>query len=175
MQNIDDVFQEAFTCHNNGNIEDAKKGYEKVLAVSPEHPSALHLLGLINFDRDNNSEEALRLIKKSIELSPNEFIWLFNYGKILSENDQFEMSISVFQKALSINPESYEVRTALADLYYKTEQFREALKLYYKILCDNPGDSEIGMKYVSTMEKKKKKREAENFLAWFYQSINLKE
>ena len=172
MQNIDDVFQEAFTYHNNGNIDEAIKGYKKVLAVNPDHPSALHLLGLISFDKDNSSQEALRLIKKSIELSPNEFIWLFNYGKILSKNNRFELSISVYEKALSINPDSYETQTALAGLYHKTDQFHEALKLYYRILCDNPYDSDIGMKYASTMEAVGKKNESENFLAWFHQSAS---
>ena len=191
--NIDDIFQQAFADHNNGNLKEAADGYQKVLSVEPDHPSALHLLGLIEFDR-GNYEKSMPLVEKSLDLAPNELQWLLNYGKLLSKVGKYELSISAYQKALSIDPDCLDARMALIDLYcrlgefqkalfldpdcifakialgdhyYDRGNFTEALKVYYNILCDNFNETGISDKYVNTLKAMGKLEEADRFMTRF--------
>lgn len=150
MADIDDIFQQAFADHNNGNLKEAADGYQKVLSVDPDHPSALHLLGLIEFDR-GNYEKSMPLVEKSLDLAPNELQWLLNYGKLLSKVGKYELSISAYQKALSIDPDCLDARMSLGDIYYGSGTYKEALKIYYRLLCENPDDATVRTKYKSVM------------------------
>ncbi len=166
MADIDDIFQQAFADHENGKLQEAADGYQKVLSVEPDHPSALHLLGLIEFDR-GNYETAIPLVEKSLELAPNEFQWILNYGMIMKMVGNYEISIACYQKALSMDPGCLDAQNALADVYQKSEKFTEALKIYYNLLCDNPRDREVGYKYADTMKAMGRLEEADRFLSWF--------
>ena len=193
MANTDDIFQQAFADHQNGQIEKAADGYRKVLSADSDHPSALHLLGVIEFDLGNH-EKAISLVERSLELAPNELQWLLNYGKFLSKAGKYELSVSAYQKALLIDPDCLDARIALIDLYcslgefhkalfldpdcifakialadnyYEKGNFIEALKVYYNILCDNLNETGISDKYVNTLKAMGKLEEADRFLARF--------
>jgi FkbM family methyltransferase len=148
--NIDDIFQQAFADHQNGQIEKAADGYKRVLSAESDHPSALHLLGLIELDLGNH-EKAILLVERSLELAPNELQWLLNYGKLLSKMGKYELSISAYQKALSIDPDCLDARISLGDIYYGSGIYKEALKIYYRLLCENPDDATVRTKYESVM------------------------
>lgn len=190
--NVDSIFQEAFADQQDGKFQEAAEGYRNVLSSEPDHPSALHLLGLIEFDW-KNYEAAIPLVEKSLELAPDEFQWILNYGMIMKTVGNYETSIAYYQKALSmdpgcldaktaltdlysrlgefhkalsINPECVAAKIALADRYYESGEFTEALKVYYGILCDNLDEPGICGKYVNTMKAMGKVEEGERFLRW---------
>lgn len=50
MIEINEMFQQAFANYKYKNIQKAAEGYQQVLSVEPNHPSVLHLLGVIEFD-----------------------------------------------------------------------------------------------------------------------------
>lgn len=50
MKDINEIFQQGFTAHKNGSLEEAADQYQKILSIDPEHPSAMHLLDLIEFE-----------------------------------------------------------------------------------------------------------------------------
>jgi len=162
MKNIKEIFQQGFTAHKNGSLEEAADQYQKVLSIDPENPSALHLLGLIEFDR-KNYESAIPLVEKSLTLSPKDLQWLLNYGKIMETMGRYELSISSYEKALLVDPNCHDAKIALADIFYKSGRFTEASKLYYKILCDNPNDRAIGIKYTNTLKAMGNPEQADQF------------
>ena len=165
MTQVDDIFQKAFSDHENRKFQEAADGYQKVLSMDPDHASTLHLLGLIEFDR-KNYETAIPLIEKSLDLAPDEFQWILNYGMIMKMVGSHEISIACYQKALSKDPGCIDAQKALADVYQKSEKFTEALKIYYNLLCDNPRDREVGCKYADTMKAMGRLEEADRFLRW---------
>jgi len=52
-----------------GNLQLAEKFFNDALMVSPRHPDAIHLLGVVA-SRKGNNKEAIRLIRKAIKLRP---------------------------------------------------------------------------------------------------------
>lgn len=63
--------------HQNGDLDTAMSHYQKVLELSPKHPTALHYTGLIEVQLGNCS--GLEYIKESLKIQPNNEIFLANY------------------------------------------------------------------------------------------------
>ncbi len=123
---INDVFCKAFNAHRNGKLDEAIVGYQHVLSIKPDHPSALHLRGLIEFD-NNNLHYAIPLIEKSLELSSNELPWILNYGTVVkkafkstkyrAKKITLEKIISIYRKALEIDPKCIDAIENLNKIY----------------------------------------------------------
>jgi len=167
MNDIDSIFQDAFKNHQSNELDNALHGYKQVLSLNPEHPSALHLSGLIEFDKNKNFETAETLIEKSLQLSPNELQWVFNFGKVLSKAGKPEQAISTYQKALSLDPTYSPARIELGNLYFEHKRFSEALLEYYRALSEDLNNSEIAQKYIGTLLAMNKSNEAKYFSDWF--------
>ena len=62
--------------HNQGNIESAKAAYQRALALTPDHPDALHLLGVALLQLGETApavdylERAARKLLQAYRLAP---------------------------------------------------------------------------------------------------------
>jgi predicted O-linked N-acetylglucosamine transferase (SPINDLY family) len=79
-----DVFREAVALHKAGRMEEAQRLYREVLARTPDHADALHLLGVVHHQQGDQGE-ALRLIGRAIALKPGLAAYWNNYGAALLE------------------------------------------------------------------------------------------
>jgi tetratricopeptide (TPR) repeat protein len=100
---IDRLFKQAFHYHKNEQLEKAEEGYHEVLRLNPDHPSALHLLGLIDF-KHNRYDAALCNVEKSLTLAPDDLQWILNYAKILEKSGNVEKAVWAYNQALKIDP-----------------------------------------------------------------------
>lgn len=84
-----------------GELPEAEAACRQVLQEDPQHPSALHLLGVIlhRFDRP---ELAMLLIRQAIGLQPDVAEFHNSLGAVLLEQGSIEQSISCFRQALEI-------------------------------------------------------------------------
>lgn len=81
--------------------------YEKLLAEKPLDPR-ITIFYALYFQKIGMSEEALKFIDKSLELSPNKQSFLYQKGIILLVQRRFAEAIPVFKKAYEIEPSSLE-------------------------------------------------------------------
>ena len=68
--NLQQDFEIGLDFHKKGNIVEAEQQYKKVLTKNSNHFDSLHLLGVINSQK-GNTQEAIYLIKKSININNN--------------------------------------------------------------------------------------------------------
>ncbi len=71
---------EALAYHERGDLDRAARIYEAVLAVDPDEPEALHLLGLVALQRGDPTRAAA-LIHRAVSLRPTEAIYHANLGE----------------------------------------------------------------------------------------------
>jgi protein O-GlcNAc transferase len=62
-------FQRAIEHHRNGRLREAEALYREVLAATPRHADALHLLGVIAL-QSGHAEAAIELIGRAVEVRP---------------------------------------------------------------------------------------------------------
>ena len=69
MISLPDVLQTAIQHHQAGRLQEAEALYRQILQVEPNHPDALHLLGVIAHQAGKH-EIALEYIARAIALNP---------------------------------------------------------------------------------------------------------
>ena len=100
---IIDRFAEALRHHQAGALADAEPLYRQVLDEDPLHTDALHLLGVL-YHQLNNNEQAIVLIDKAVELSPQVADYHANRGIVLQRLGRLEEAEAAQRRALERDP-----------------------------------------------------------------------
>ena len=72
------LLETAIKLHQLGRVDEAEQVYRRILVGQPNHPGALHLLGVIR-QQQGRHEEALGLIGRAIKLKPDVAVYHNNY------------------------------------------------------------------------------------------------
>ncbi|MEO5363886.1 MAG: tetratricopeptide repeat protein, partial [Magnetococcus sp. DMHC-8] len=136
------AIQEALQIHQAGQLDAAEAIYRKVLAIQPENPDALHLLGFICHQR-NQGEKAAELVGKAVALQPDRTIFLNNYGIILTSLGRREEAMECYRRALRIQPDFYMALGNLGGCLADLGQQEESIACYQKALAANPNGIEV--------------------------------
>lgn len=102
--------QAALVDHEAGRLDAAEAAYRALLADAPDHPDALHLLGLVMDQRDR-LDEARHLIGRAIAVAPHTGDFHFNLGNVLRRRGEFEQAKVAWRRAAVLAP------TLMADAY----------------------------------------------------------
>lgn len=130
---IDEAMRLAMHAHQLGHHEDAYKIYTRVLDLEPNHPDALHFLGVMAHQRGCD-DDALRLISHSIELQPDNAGFRSNMGNLLFERERYEDAAWQYCQALAIEPDRPDVLNNLALLCKGLKQCGDAERYLLKAI-----------------------------------------
>jgi Tfp pilus assembly protein PilF len=121
--------------HQRGDIAAAERDYRAALSTAPNHPAALHYLGVIHYQR-NRIAEALPFLERAVALVPEEPEFHNNLGLALAAADRLDEAIAHFRQALAQKPDLATAwnnlglaHQAANELPQATAAFREALRL----------------------------------------------
>ncbi len=121
--------------HQQGRIEQAARLYEAILAQVPDHPDALHLLGLITLQR-GDAARTVALVSRAIEVHPSAAAYHATLATAFSSLGQLDQSAAFYRSALKLQPNEPSTHcnlgATLIDLGAVDEaisHFREAIRL----------------------------------------------
>lgn len=132
-----DVLNAAFEQHKRGELEDAELRYREILQVAPDHPDALHLLGVIRVQQGDGATAA-NLIARAIERNPNNPDYHANLGAAFQKLGRTEEAERAYRQALSLNPALTEPLTNLAAICHDAGRLEEAEACCRQALAVNP-------------------------------------
>jgi hypothetical protein len=121
--------------HNQGKKDEAEIIYKKILSKNSENPDALHLLGILEFQKGDN-QKALENIKKAIKIKP-EARYYGNLAMIYDALGDEEKSSEFYKKALKINPRYGNAPLAFYNLgvfFRDRGEIEKALEYYGKAI-----------------------------------------
>lgn len=107
MIQVKAIVQQALALHKEGRLAEAKALYEEIVKLEPRHFDALHLLGVIPFQR-RNPEVAVALMGKALELNPNSAAAHSNRGCALNQLDRFDEALASCDRAIALRPDYAE-------------------------------------------------------------------
>jgi tetratricopeptide (TPR) repeat protein len=99
----DRLVSQAMELHQRGDLAGAEAGYRAALAASPDHPHALHYLGVIRYQQRQMSE-ALPLLERAVERIPHEAEFHNNLGLAQFAVDRLEEAIASHRRAIALSP-----------------------------------------------------------------------
>ncbi len=130
---------------------------ERAEALDPKYSPIYHAKALAYAHR-KDYPAALREMKKSVDLDPQNPFALNTYGKFLLDAGRLEEAEVPLKKA-GDNPvfrESYKANTNLGILYYRKSNFEGAEQRFQKAINDDPTNSCIAYYYRGHLAVRKK-------------------
>ena len=121
-----------------GKPEAAEKAFQDALALSPDNPDALHLLGLSRH-LAGNSSDAIPPIREAIALHPENPFFRNSLGQAHQALEQFEKALDCFSKATAFKPDFPEALFSMAVCQQKLGQRQDAAKSYRQAIALKPG------------------------------------
>ena len=106
----------------------AEKTYETALSLEPENPDILYGIGGGLYFATGRWEEAIRDMKKCIELDPLKPLNHLNLGNILTYAHRIDEANTYFKKALELNPQFQRAHMYLGRNYLLSGKSALALK-----------------------------------------------
>lgn len=155
--------------HARGQIKPAEGCYRQVLALDPNNPDALHLLGVVEFQA-NRFEEALKLIKRAIRGNAQDPAMFVNLGLAYRRTNNDEMAIEAYQAGLAIDPNFWDALYNLGRLHLDAYKFDDAIPLYERCIALRPTEAEA---YNNLGTAYKYKGDGDKAVAAFEKAIRL--
>ena len=134
---IHKAMQAAVEHHQAGRLPQAEAIYRQILQAAPNHPDALHLLGLIAH-RAGKSEIAVELIGKAISVNPSSPTYHNNLGNALKDQGKLDAAIDSYRKALVLKPDLAETHYNLGNVLQEQGKLDAAVECYRKALALKP-------------------------------------
>lgn len=128
---------EAVRHHQAGRLEEAARLYDDILKSSPRHPDALHLSGLIAYQRGHH-DRAESLIGKAIKLNPENPAYSNNLGNVLLSLHRPQEACAQFQRATELKPDYAEAQNNLGNVLQNLGQWEAAVAAYEHALGSRP-------------------------------------
>src|SRR5689334_4389349 len=98
---LEDALNLASSFYNRGDLGNAESIYRQILAAAPDHPDALHLLGVIKYQTNDNAA-AIELIRRAIAVNPHVSFYHNNLAGALSASGQHDQAVASYREALRL-------------------------------------------------------------------------
>jgi protein O-GlcNAc transferase len=131
------TMQAALEHHQAGRLPQAEALCRQILQLEPNHPDALHYLGVMAHQVGRN-EVAVELISKAIRANPSSPIYYNNFGNALHDQGKLGEAIASYYKALSFEPDFAEAHNGLGNALKDQGKLDEAVASYHKALSFKP-------------------------------------
>lgn len=134
---MNQLLNHAIHCHQTGNLPEAEAGYRQILQQSPNHPEALHYLGLIAA-QFGSFGDAVALMEKALKAAPRNPYLLNDLGEAYKQLGQVEDSIKNFRLAVKCKPDFSEAVANLGFAFEQQDKLAEAIECYERALKLDP-------------------------------------
>ncbi len=141
-RSIPAAMQAAIKHYQSGRLPQAEACCRQVLQLAPNHPDALHLLGLIAY-QVGKSESAVELVKRAIAIKPSDPDYHLSLGNALQVQGRLHEAIASYHHALGLKPDFADALGNLGTLLHRQGNLDEAVARYRQALAFAPESSEL--------------------------------
>jgi predicted O-linked N-acetylglucosamine transferase (SPINDLY family) len=150
--------ENAINLQRNGEFEQARLIYEKLLNKSINKFKILFLLGTLEAQCHNFSK-AINFLLKASKLSPNSWEINYNLGNAYTEINEFNSAIKFYNQAIKVNSNNSKLFYYRGTAYNRLEQYAKAVKDLEKALNldsnNTPANLQLAIALVKLSEYKK--------------------
>jgi tetratricopeptide (TPR) repeat protein len=138
MPNLSRLQRQAYNSFQHGEFDKAERLCAGILEYRPDDFDALHLLGMLHFQR-HRMVEALRFLARALKVNSSSADALSNLGLALHATGRYDEAISSYRHALDLAPDHPEVLYNLANACLALDNVDDALSNYDRVLALAPG------------------------------------
>ncbi len=112
--------------HQAGHRQQAESTYRQILRLDPEHPDALHLLGLLA-GQAGRHDIAVQLIGKAIDNDSAVPHYHFNLGAVYDGAGNLQAAVACYREALRLQPDYPEAHLKAGVVLKRLNELEEAM------------------------------------------------
>ncbi|MFN0262653.1 tetratricopeptide repeat protein [Tepidamorphus sp. 3E244] len=121
----------------------AEGDFKKALELNPEQPHVLNYLGYTWIDQGKNLDEALKLVKRAVELRPKDGDIVDSLGWAYYRLARYEESVKTLERAIELRPEEPIIHDHLGDAYWQVGRRFEAYFQWQHAIDLKPEDADL--------------------------------
>ncbi len=142
LPHIDDLLREAFSAHQEGDLEHAELCYQVILERAPQQNIALHHLGVIALQRGQYDIAETRL-RHALDCSPKSLDIKANLALVLKAQGHYDEAVELCRKIVDQQPDHTGARHNLANMLFTTNRLAEAAEHYEVALALSPPQAKL--------------------------------
>ena len=144
--------ENAINLQRNGEFEQARLIYEKLLNKSINKFKILFLLGTLEAQCHNFSK-AINFLLKASKLSPNSWEISYNLGNAYTEINEFNNAVKFYNQAIKVNSNNSKLFYYRGTAYNRLEQYAKAVKDLEKALNLDPDNTPANLQLAIALVK----------------------
>jgi predicted O-linked N-acetylglucosamine transferase (SPINDLY family) len=98
-----DEFAAALAHHSAGRLDEAAAACERILASAPDHPAALHLLGVVSLQQGHHPR-GVALLERAVHVDPRNHEAQMRLGQAHEQAGRRDAAVECFRRALEAAP-----------------------------------------------------------------------
>jgi Flp pilus assembly protein TadD len=169
MVSIPEILSLGLRAHQAGHFNQAEQLYQQILQANPQHPDALHLLGVLISQRGRD-DLAVPYIEQALAVKPNVAAFCNNLGFSYLALKRLDEAEAVFQQAIGLQPDFSMAHNNLGNVHRAKGQWAEATVCYREAVRLQPDYPEANGNLGVALQELGKPEEA---LVWYDQSLRL--
>lgn len=126
-----------------GQWERAEQAFLESLESQPDDPWLLNYLGYSWADKNENLDEALDLIERALERTPDDGMVIDSLGWVLYRLGRYDEAVVELERAVGLEPAEAVIIDHLGDAYWKTGRYYEARFQWRHVLTLAPDDEDL--------------------------------
>jgi tetratricopeptide (TPR) repeat protein len=121
----------------------AEPNFKKALELVPDQPQVLNYLGYSWVDMNINLDEGLGMIRKAVDLRPDDGYIVDSLGWAYYRLGRYEDAVSELERAVELRAADPTINDHLGDAYWRAGRRLEAIFQWRTALSMKPEESEI--------------------------------
>ncbi len=142
IPDTDRLLEIAAEQHRVGNLADARRSYQDILAADPQCAAALFRVGLLEL-RAGHAGAALAYITRASAAAPGEATFELYRGHTLQALERWNEAADAYRRALDLEPNFADAQMALGIVSQRSGQLAAAAAAYRRALTLRPEDSRV--------------------------------
>jgi len=151
MQSIREIYSSAVKHHLGGGLDEAEPLYRQILAADPCHADALHLLGVLDYQRGHH-DKAVDGIARAIAIDPAKPAYRNNLGIALRALGRLDEAITSYRAALHLLPDYADAHANLGVALHETHHPDPAIAHFEAALRLNPAHVDAPYNYANLLQ-----------------------
>lgn len=137
MASLEELAEQAFSLHQNGQLEDACNLYDQILIDAPDYAEILFYRGSLSVQL-GEFDNAIQYFNKAAVGAPEVADIPFNLGVALKELGRFEEAVDAYQRAIKINNSFADAHNNLGFVLQSLNRFDEAVTAFQNAIEIDP-------------------------------------
>ena len=160
-QKVQQLFTQAATKLQQGDMAGARKGLERVAKLAPSSAAVWYNMALAGQHLGLHTK-AIREYKKSLGINPNQVEAIVNLGLSHKALEQPEQAITEAERALQMQPGHPRALNLLGTLYAEQRQYEKATDVLQQSLENDPDNADARQNLANAMLESGHSSEAES-------------